>query len=126
MTTSEFAAEAYLRWGETESYKESQRRLGSYSPQDIERAQTEMTDATERVKRAFVSGLPPESEEAMAGAEAHRQSISRWWYECSYEMHQNLGDMYLADPRFSAQYEERALGLTQYMRDAIWANAQNK
>jgi hypothetical protein len=38
-------------------------------------------------------------------------------------MHQNLGDMYLADPRFSAQYEERAVGLTQYMRDAIWANA---
>ena len=79
MTTSEFATEAYLRWGETESYKESQRRLGSYSPQDIERAQTEMADATEQVKNAYESGLPPESEEAMAGAEAHRQSISRWW-----------------------------------------------
>jgi hypothetical protein len=126
MTTSEFATEAYLRWGKTESYKESQRRLTSYSPEDIEQAQAEMAEATEQVKRAFNCGLPPESKEAMAGAEAHRQSISRWWYECSYEMHKNLGDMYLADPRFSAHYEERAVGLTQYMRDAIWANAQNK
>ena len=123
MTTSDYATEAYQRWGETESYKESQRRLSRYSPEDIQRAQSEMAAATEIVKKAFEANVSPNSEAAMAGAEAHRQSISRWWYECSFEMHKNLGDMYCADPRFFAHYEEQAPGLAQYLRDAIWANA---
>jgi hypothetical protein len=124
VTNSEYATEAFERWGETESYKESQRRLGKYSPEDIQRAQLEMAAATDTVKKAFEANLLPDSEAAMAGAEAHRQSISRWWYECSYEMHKNLGDMYCADPRFSAHYEAQATGLAQYLRDAIWANAE--
>ena len=123
MTNSEYATEAFERWGETDSYKESQRRLGKYSPEDIQRAQSEMAAATELVKNALEANLLPDSEAAMAGAEAHRQSISRWWYECSFEMHKNLGDMYCADPRFFAHYEEQAPGLAQYLRDAIWANA---
>ena len=83
-----------------------------------------MAAATDTVKKAFEANLLPDSEAAMAGAEAHRQSISRWWYECSYEMHKNLGDMYCADPCFSAHYEAQAPGLAKYLRDAIWANAE--
>ncbi len=35
-----------------------------------------------------------------------------------------LGEMYVADPRFTAHYEERAEGLAQYVCDAISANAE--
>ncbi len=38
-------------------------------------------------------------------------------------MHRGLADMYLADPRFTKTYDDRAPGLAQYVHDAIHANA---
>lgn len=42
------------------------------------------------------AGLP----EAMDLAEEHRGQITKWCYECSYEIHRGLGQMYVDDPRF--------------------------
>jgi len=38
-------------------------------------------------------------------------------------MHRGLGDLYVDDPRFAANYEKLAAGLAAYVRDAIRANA---
>jgi hypothetical protein len=56
-------------------------------------------------------------------ADQHRQHISRWFYDCSYDIHRELGEMYVADPRFTEQYEAVREGLAGYIRDAIVANA---
>ena len=84
-----------------------------------------MQDATNLVLVSMKSGLPANSPEAMAGAEAHRKSISDYWYECTYEIHKGLATMYLADPRFTAHYESQQAGLAKYIHDAIVANAAN-
>ena len=123
MTQDIYAAEAKERWGDTDAYKESQRRMAGYSKEDIAKAQQAMQDATNLVLNAMKAGLPADSSEAMAGAEAHRQSISDYWYECSYEIHTGLATMYLADPRFMAHYEGQQAGLAKYIHDAIVANA---
>ena len=34
-------------------------------------------------------------------AERHRQHISRWFYECGYDVHRGLAEMYVADARFA-------------------------
>ncbi len=123
MTQDIYAAEAKERWGDTDAYKESQRRLAGYSKEDIAKAQQAMQDATNLVLNAMKAGLPADSSEAMAGAEAHRQSISDYWYECTYEIHTGLATMYLADPRFMEHYEGQQAGLAKYIHDAIVANA---
>lgn len=123
MTQDIYAAEAKERWGETDAYKESQRRMAGYSKEDIAKAQQAMQDATSLVLEAMKAGLPANSAEAMAGAEAHRRSISDYWYECTYEIHTGLATMYLADPRFTAHYESQQAGLAKYIHDAIIANA---
>lgn len=123
MTQDIYAAEAKERWGSTDAYKESQRRMVDYSKEDIAKAQQAMQDATNLVLNAMKAGLPADSPAAMAGAEAHRQSISDYWYECSYEIHTGLATMYLADPRFMAHYEGQQAGLAKYIHDAIVANA---
>lgn len=56
--------------------------------------------------------------------EAHRRQISERFYDCSHEMHVALGDMCVQDPRFTATYEAIAPGLTEWVRDAIRANAR--
>ena len=60
---------------------------------------------------------------ARALAERHRGHISRWFYPCSPRMHRGLGDMYIADERFTNTYESQAEGLAAYLHDAIVANA---
>ena len=121
VTNNPYTEEAAARWGETDAYKESQRRTSNYSKEDIAAAQSDMHAATLLMADAMQRGLATDSDEARAAAEAHRLSISRWWYECSPEMHKNLGLMYVADPRFAKFYEDIAPGLAQYMCDAIQA-----
>ncbi|MFM8621732.1 MAG: TipAS antibiotic-recognition domain-containing protein [Candidatus Nanopelagicaceae bacterium] len=123
MTQDIYAAEAKAKWGDTAAYKESQRRIAGYSKEDIAKAQMAMQSATDMVRQAMLSGLPADSEAAMFGAEAHRKSISDYWYECNYEIHKGLATMYIADPRFTAHYEAQQAGLAKYIHDAIMANA---
>jgi len=63
------------------------------------------------------------SERAMDAAEQHRQHIHHRFYDLTPEVHRGLGDMYLADPRFTKTYEDIKPGMAQYVRDAIHANA---
>jgi MerR family transcriptional regulator, thiopeptide resistance regulator len=69
------------------------------------------------------AGASPTSPEAMDAAESMREHIERWFYPCSHPMHVGLADMYVADPRFAAHYDNRAEGLAAFVASAIRANA---
>lgn len=71
----------------------------------------------------LAQGVPAHSEAAMDVAEEHRRFISGTYYDCPYEMHSGLGEMYVTDERFTATYEAIRPGLAVYMRDAMLANA---
>ena len=117
------AAEAQDRWGDTDAYQDSARRAASYTKDDWARIKAESEGVTRRMLDAMASGLPPTSEAAMDAAEAHRRQIDSSFYACTLEMHKALAEMYLADPRFTANYEAMAPGMAQYVHDAIEANA---
>jgi DNA-binding transcriptional MerR regulator len=117
------AAEAGERWGETDAYRESQRRASSCSKADWARIKAESAAINERLVQAFRSGRPADGPEAMDVAEAHRRMIGEWFYSCSAAMHSGLAEMYVSDPRFARNYEELAPGLAQYFHDAILTNA---
>ena len=118
----EYAEEAKQRWGGTEAYRQSQRRVATYTKEDWLRIKAEEEEVRANLAAAFMAGLAPDSEEAMAAAEAHRRHISRWFYECSYDVHRGLTDMYVSDERFRANYDALAPGLAQFIRDAAYAN----
>ena len=120
---AEYGQEAKERWGETDSYKESMRRARSYTKADWQQMQSEAEATGSRMAELLAAGATPDGEEAMAGAEALRQHISRWFYPCSHEAHAGLADMYESDPRFTAHYEQRMPGLTAFVSAAIRANA---
>ncbi len=120
------AAEVEERWGDTEPYRESTRRTARYTKADWVRIKAEGKAAIDQVVAAREAGKPADSPEAMDGADAHRRQINDAFYECSYQMHVGLAEMYLADPRLTATYEKIAPGLAQYLHDAIKANAARK
>jgi DNA-binding transcriptional MerR regulator len=119
----EYADEGEERWGGTEAYKESARKTAKYTKDDWQRIQRETADLMARWIAAFDAGVPADSQAAMDLAEEHRQQITEYFYECSLEIHTGLAEMYLADERFTANYENQRQGLAQYVHDAILANA---
>ena len=120
---AEHEAEAQERWGDTDAYRESRRRTSSYGKADWLQIKAESEEVVARLLRAMQDGLAATSTEAMDAAEAHRASISRWFYECDYAIHRGLADMYVTDPRFTAHYDDQAPGLAVYVHDAVHANA---
>lgn len=115
-------AEAEQRWGETDAWRQSRERTKNYSKADWEEVKAE----SDRVHAAFTdamdAGEPATAAAAMDAAEQHRVSIQRF-YDCSYDMHRNLADLYVSDPRYTATYDEIRPGTAHYVREAIHANA---
>jgi len=117
------AAEVEQRWGGTDAYRQSQRRVSTYTKEDWRQIRAEQDEVAANLATRFTSGAAPDSQEAMAAAEAHRQHISRWYYDCTHEIHRGLGEMYVSDERFRANYDVLAPGLSEFIRDAARANA---
>lgn len=122
----DYEEEAERRWGNTEAYKESQRRVSEYTNDDWLKIKAGEEEISSTFATLFESGASPESEEAMDAAEAHRMHITRWFYECGYDIHAGLGDMYVADERFRASYDRYAPGLSGFIREAIHANVKRQ
>jgi DNA-binding transcriptional MerR regulator len=118
-----YAEEAERRWGGTDAYQESVRRAGRYSKADWQRLQAEAGEWAQRLVAAMEAGEAADGPVAMELAEEHRAHISRWFYECSYEIHTGLADMYVGDPRFTEFYEKIKPGTARYLNQAIHANA---
>jgi hypothetical protein len=117
-------AEARERWGQTDAYKESARRTGSYTPEQWDAIKAELDGIEARMAELLQAGTAPGDPTAMDAAEEARLHIHRWYYPCSHAMHAGLAEMYTADPRFRAHYEGRAEGLAQFVANAIRANAE--
>jgi hypothetical protein len=118
-----YEAEVQERWGDTEAYKQSKRRTGSYTPDDWTRIKAENESIEVAMADLMAGGAAPDGDEAMELAEKARLHIHRWYYECSTSMHAGLAEMYTADPRFRAHYDDRAEGLAEFVATAIKANA---
>ncbi|MFZ3471960.1 MerR family transcriptional regulator [Streptomyces sp. 4.24] len=122
----QYAEEAERRWGGTESYAESQRRAAGYTKDDWKRMQDQVADWGARYEAVMEAGESAEGERAMDLAEEHRLHICTWFYDCTYEVHTGLGEMYVADERFKEFYDSMRPGLAEHLRDAIMANAVRK
>jgi DNA-binding transcriptional MerR regulator len=120
------AEEAERRWGGTEAYEESQRRAARYTKDDWKRMQAEVASWGERYDALMATGESPAGEQAMNMAEEHRQHITKWFYECTLEIHRGLGEMYVSDERFKEFYDSMRPGLAVHLRDAIVANATRR
>ena len=118
---AQYEDEAKQRWGSSPAYAESQRRTKSYGKAEWEEIKRE-ADAIYG-KLAALMGTPVSDPAVQAAVAEHRAHITRWFYPCSEEMHRGLGEMYVADPRFTANLDKISPGFARFLRDAIAASA---
>jgi DNA-binding transcriptional MerR regulator len=114
--------EAREKWGHTEAYKESARRTQRYGKPEWQEIRQELDAVHHRLRDLMQQGAAATDPAVQAAVEDHRRHIDRWFYPCSRQMHHGLGEMYVADPRFTANLDKVAAGFAQFLRDAIAAS----
>lgn len=110
--------EVQERWGNTDAYKQSQERMKKLSKDDIAKLKADGIRFVKQLAKVFLSGASAASEEMQKLVDEQYNAL-RFWYEPNYEMFKGLGDMYVADPRFTKYYDKHAPGLAKFVRDAM-------
>jgi MerR family transcriptional regulator, thiopeptide resistance regulator len=118
---AQYEAEAKERWGESDAWKESARRTKGYGKAEWEQIRRDWDAIYARFAELMREGAAPDDPRCKGMALAHRAHIERWFYPCSPEMHAAVSEMYISDPRFTANLEKVAPGFAQFLRDAIVA-----
>ncbi|WP_171166507.1 MerR family transcriptional regulator [Streptomyces sp. I05A-00742] len=121
-----YTEEVERRWGDCDLYEESRRRTAGYGKEDWLRIKEETDALNARIAALMAEEAAPGSEAAMDLAEEHRRLIGAHWYDCTYEIHLGLAEMYVADERFTATYDAIRPGMAAFLRDAIVANAARR
>ncbi|MDD4333257.1 MAG: TipAS antibiotic-recognition domain-containing protein [Patescibacteria group bacterium] len=112
----EYKAEAKVRWGDTDAYKQSQEKTKKMSKAEVE----EMKKSTDKLNQELAKSMskPIEHADVQRLVKKHYEGIC-FFYDCSLEMYSNLGNMYINDPRFKDYYDKYASGLAEFLNKAI-------
>ncbi len=109
-----YEAEAADRWSEMAA--ESGRRVRQMTKAQWQAIQQEGGAVTQRM--AELMGRPVGDADVQA-AIARQHAWIENFYPCPAEIFRGLGQMYVDDPRFAANYEKVKPGLAVFMRDAM-------
>jgi len=120
---AKYEDEVKQRWGDSDAYRESARKTARYGKKEWQQIKAEGESLNQALAEAMADGVKPADARAVDLAEQHRQHISRWFYACTSAIHRGLGDMYVADERFTQTYDRVQPGLAAFLREAIHANA---
>lgn len=111
-----YQKEAQQKWGHTEAFKQSQRRVATFTKDDWKNIKEE-SDALLRDMVAMMNRdvTDPAVQKIV---ERHRQSINRF-YDCTIEIYRGLAQMYLQDQRFADFYRKYHKDLPEFLSAAM-------
>jgi len=120
-----YGAEARARYGD-KAVEESNRKFENMN----EEAYKKMTALGEEIQNmleaAVRAGTDPAGPEARSIAAKHKDWLQFTLPSYSKEVHRGLGEMYVADERFTAYYDKNMRGCAVFLRDAISAYTSEK
>ncbi len=112
----EFAEEAKKLYGHTESYKQSEERVGKMSLEKI--AELREAQLALLKKIADVMDLGPDNANVQELIAKHYESLNAF-YDPTPHIYAGLAETYVNDRRFAEKYEAMRPGLAQFMHDAM-------
>jgi len=112
-----YGAETREKYGD-DVVNQSNAKLAGMTQKEYEHSEKLRQEFEETLLQAFNSG-DPAGELAKRACELHKQWLCVYYPDYSAEYHMALGEMYVADERFRANYDKLAPGCTEFLRDAI-------
>jgi MerR family transcriptional regulator, multidrug-efflux activator len=116
--------EAIERWGKN-TVEESETRVRSLSEHDWKTIEVKTADINTRLA-ALMGTHPADSDETQLQIERWFDLLNRYFSGYSPEAFAGLGEMYAADERFTAHYDQVRPGLAVYLRDGMQVFAQRR
>lgn len=112
-----YAAEVKKRWGDTAAYAEYEKKTGDY---DDSRWKM-ISDDGDAILQAFGENLhhQPDSPEVQGLVKVWQEYITANYYPCTKEILSGLGQMYVADERFTKNIDKNGQGTAAFMAAAI-------
>lgn len=112
-----YAKETEEKYGNTDAYKESQKKTSSYDKNDWAIIQNEADEIYKKIGSNMDKG--PEDNEVQELVEEWRNHITKYYYNCTPEIFRGLGDMYVYDEKFTENIDKYGKGLAKFLRDAM-------
>ena len=113
---AQYQREAQERWGDTAAWRQSRERTRHWTKADYDRMKHEGEAFVRELAAAMDQA--PDSPAVQALVARHRAGIDAF-YDCTDEIYAGLAEMYVADPRFAAHYDEARPGLAAFLRRAM-------
>jgi len=113
----QYGSEIREKYGD-KAIEESNAALKGLTKEQYEKSEQLRLTLEETLKAAFVTG-DPAGELAQKACDIHRQWLCVFYPGYNKEYHMGLGEMYVSDDRFRANYDKLAPGCTEFLRDAI-------
>lgn len=114
---AKYGAEIREKYGE-ETVAKSNAKFANLSEADFERSNQLAGEIIESLLKGMDSG-DASGVDAQEAAKKHKEWLMFYWPEYSKEAHVGLGEMYVADERFTAYYDQHRPGAAQFLCDAI-------
>ncbi|WP_315082039.1 MerR family transcriptional regulator [uncultured Clostridium sp.] len=116
-TKKKYAKEVKERWGNSDAYMESEKKCNNYSKDQWQ----EINEEGRYILKAFATNMnkTPYSEEAQALVKEWQSFITARWYNCTNEILQCLGLMYVGDERFKKNIDQNGEGTAEFISQAI-------
>ncbi|RKT57945.1 MerR family transcriptional regulator [Saccharothrix australiensis] len=120
-----YEAELVERLGEgvQEHIDEGKRRMRGWTRADADTFMAEWHAVAEAYGALFDAGVAPDAPEAQEVTDRHYRWICLGWTP-NRESYTGLGRLYVDAPDFKVQFDARAEGLAEWVRDAIAAYAE--
>lgn len=117
ISKKKYAKEVKERWGNSDAYKESQKKSSNYSKTQWQAIDKESKD----ILKAFADNMDksPQSQEVQALVKEWQNFITARFYNCTNEILRCLGLMYVQDERFRENIDQNGEGTAKFISQAI-------
>lgn len=118
-----YAKEVESKWGGTDAYNQSKEKTAKYRKEDW----AAIMKKSDEIMKLFANhlGEDPKSEEIQNLVSMWQQFITETYYDCTKEILDGLGKMYVADERFTANIDKFGKGTALLMSEAIKEYCKN-
>ena len=115
----QYEAEAHERWGDTEAYREYDKKTNGYTKEKWAEANDGLIAIFAEFATCKANGATPESAEAQALVSKLQNHITDNYYTCTDEILAGLGKMYACDERFKKNIDKYGDGTAEFAAVAI-------
>ena len=117
--SNKYEAEARERWGDTEAYREHEKKTKGYMKEKWAEANDGLMAIFAEFAICKANGATPGSAEAQALVAKLQNHITDNYYTCTDEILAGLGKMYVADERFKKNIDNKGDGTAEFAAEAI-------